>query len=125
MKKYIFTENQIKKIIDNQINEQSGTFYGDEIAAINSGSEEFLKLKGINGIDLTDKIKKYQKMIGCEQTGHMLDCVDLMKTKYRKDFIMWKNSIQKNKPFLDKAGDAVKNTLMKIFGIQPNPDEIY
>ena len=55
MKKYIFTESQIKKIIDNQINEQTT----EERILINAGSEEFLNMKKIQGKDLTEKIKKY------------------------------------------------------------------
>ena len=87
MKKYIFTESQIKKIIDNQIQEQSGTFAFDQIQAINAGSEEFLNMKKIQGKDLTDKIKKYQMSIGCEVTGHMLDSIECMKQKNKK---IWK-----------------------------------
>ena len=122
MKKYIFTENQIKTIINNQIQEQAGTFQFDQVQAINSGSEEFLKQKGIQGVDLTDKIKKYQKMIGCEQTGHMMDCVDVMRTKFRKDFIVWKNLIHKNKPLMDKIGGWISK---KLFGVEVDPNEIY
>jgi hypothetical protein len=117
MKKYIFTESQVKKIIDNQINEQSN----EERLVINAGSEEFLKLKGIKGVNLTDKIKKYQKSIGCEETGHMMDCIDIMFNNYRKDFDMWKSSIYKNKPIFDKIGDW----LLKKFGVKDNPKSIY
>lgn len=122
MKKYIFTESQVKKIIDTQIQEQSGTFHADQIEAINSGSEEFLtKIKKIQGKDLTEKIKKYQMSIGCEVTGHMLDTIDCMKQKSRKDFILLRDIISKNKPFIDKFGTLVS----KLFGVKPNPEEIY
>lgn len=126
MKKYIFTESQIKKIIDNQINEQ--TFADDQRAAINFGSMEFLKIKGISGKDLTDKIMKYQKMIGCEETGHMMDCVEIMykhsqnpKSPFRQDLANWKKSIQSNKPIYDKVGDWLSG----LFGVKKDPKSIY
>lgn len=102
MKKYIFTESQIRRIIDTQINEQLDI---DTKVAINTASDEFLTKKGIKGKDLTEKILKYQRMIGCSETGHMMDCIDTMYEKNRKDFIEWKNLIQKNKPLIDKFGD--------------------
>lgn len=126
MKKYIFTESQIKKIISNQIQEQ--TFADDQRAAINFGSMDFLKSKGIIGKDLTEKIMKYQRMIGCEETGHMMDCVDVMykhsqntQSKFRQDFGSWKKSIQSNKPIYDKIGDW----LTGLFGVKKDPKSIY
>ena len=118
MKKYIFTESQLKNIIDNQVNEQAGTFAFDERHAINNGSIEFLNVKGIQGKDLTDRIIKYQKLIRCEPTGHMSDCVDKMPPK---DFQLWKSYIQKNKPLLDKVGDWFKRGI----GIKGDPKAIY
>lgn len=122
MKKYIFTESQLKKIIDNQLQEQAGTFNFDQKLAIDNGSIDFLKMKGIGGVDLTDKIKKYQKMIGCEETGHMMDCIDVMYTKHRKDFDLWKNLIYKNKPIIDKVGSWLSK---KLFGFKDDPKSIY
>lgn len=121
MKKYIFTESQIKKIIDNQINEQAGTFQFDQIQAINAGSEEFLNMKKIQGKDLTEKIKKYQMSIGCEVTGHMLDSIECIKQKNRKDFIVLRDTISRNKPITDKIGPWFG----KIFGFKPDPEAIY
>ena len=66
MKKYIFTESQVKKIIDNQINEQVGTFSGDEKTAIDAGTKSFLDAKKIQGLNLSDRIMKYQGSIGCQ-----------------------------------------------------------
>ena len=67
MKKYIFTESQIKKIIDNQIVEnkdlQESDFTKDQMKAINDGTKAFLDAKKIIGVDLTDRIMKYQKSI--------------------------------------------------------------
>jgi hypothetical protein len=67
MKKYIFTESQIKKIIDNQITEnkhlQEQTFHDDQMQAINAGTKAFLDAKKIQGKDLTDRIKQYQLTI--------------------------------------------------------------
>jgi hypothetical protein len=104
MKKYIFTESQIKKIIDNQITEnkdlQEQTMVNDETAAINAGTKAFLDIKKIQGVDLTDRIKKYQKSIGCEPTGHMMDCKDKLP---QKDKEMWQNYIYKNQSIFDKA----------------------
>ena len=104
MKKYIFTESQIKKIIDNQINESKNikeqTFIDDEKAAINAGTKALMDMKKIQGVDLTDRIKKYQKLIGCEPTGHMMDCKDKMP---QSDKDMWENYIYKNQSIFDKA----------------------
>lgn len=98
MKKYIFTESQVKKIIDNQIQEQ--TFIDDEKASINAGTKALMDMKKIQGIDLTDRIKKYQKLIGCEPTGHMMDCKDKMP---QSDKDMWEKYIYKNQSIFDKA----------------------
>lgn len=122
MKKYIFTESQMKKIVDHLIKEQSSaTFDIDQKMAINSGSQEFLKQKGIVGADLTEKIKKYQKSIGCNDTGHMMDCLDIMFNKHRKDFDLWKSLIHKNKPIYDKIG----SWLSKFLGSKEDPKAIY
>lgn len=121
MRKYIFTESQIKNVIDSMITEQPGTFDFDEKVAINTGSKEFLDKKGIKGTDLTDRIKKYQTLIGCEDTGHMMDCLDTMYNKHRKDFEQWKLLIQKNKPLFDKIGDWFK----RGFGVKQDPKSIY
>jgi len=98
MKKYIFTESQVKKIIDNQIQEQ--TFVDDEKAAINAGTKALMDMKKIQGMDLTDRIKKYQKSIGCDQTGHIMDCKDKMP---QSDKDMWQKYIYKNQSIFDKA----------------------
>ncbi len=98
MKKYIFTESQVKKIIDNQIQEQ--TFVDDEKAAINAGTKALMDMKKIQGVDLTDRIKKYQKSIGCDQTGHIMDCKDKMP---QSDKDMWQKYIYKNQSIFDKA----------------------
>jgi len=121
MKKYIFTESQIKKILDNTLMEQSGTYEFDRKLAINLGSEDFLKSKKITGVDLTEKIKKYQKSIGCSETGHMMDCLDIMFDKHKEDFKLWKSMIQKNKPLMDKIGDW----LSKTFGFRSDPKSPY
>jgi hypothetical protein len=125
MKKYIFTESQIKKIVDNEINNQINEQSEDERLTINYGSQDFLKQKGIQGKDLTEKIMKYQKMIGCEQTGHMMDCIDIMYSKYRKDFDLWKSLIYKNKSIIDKIGDKIGGWLSKMAGVKPDPKSIY
>jgi hypothetical protein len=112
MKKYIFTESQIKKIIDNQITEtkdlQEGDFSRDQIEAINSGTKAFLDTKKIMGVDLTDRIIKYQKSIGCDPTGHMLDCEGKLPQDDKK---LWKSLINKNKPLYDKALDFFNRML--------------
>lgn len=112
MKKYIFTESQIKKIIDNQITEtkdlQEQTFVDDQKMAINSGTKEFLDTKKIMGVDLTDRIIKYQKSIGCDPTGHMLDCQGKLPENDKK---LWKSLINKNKPLYDKALDWFNRVL--------------
>ena len=101
MKKYIFTESQIKKIIDSQIQEQAGTFEFDQRQAINRGSEEFLtNIKKIQGRDLTEKIKKYQMSIGCEVTGHMLDSIDCIKQKTVKKLLKQLQKWEIKKSFL-------------------------
>lgn len=123
MKKYIFTESQIKKIIDNQVQEQ--TIIDDERAAINSASEQFLNLKGIKGVDLTNKIKNYQKMIGCEQTGHMMDCIDVMYNKHNGDFKKWKELIYKNQGPLSKLGINLGRLINKILGNKEDDKSIY
>jgi hypothetical protein len=120
MKKYIFTESQIKKIIDNQISEQT-----EERIAINAGSEEFLKIKKIQGKDLTDRIKKYQMSIGCPTTGHMMDCIDIMFEKHRKDFDLWKSLIQKNTSIIDKAANWLSKKFSSLMGDKPDPKSIY
>jgi ABC-type proline/glycine betaine transport system substrate-binding protein len=117
MKKYIFTESQVKKIINNQLNETPD----DQKIAIDQGSLEFLNIKGIKGIDLTQRITAYQKMIGCEPTGHMMDCIEIMYTKYPKDFNLWKEKISSNKPILDWLIEKIK----RGFGIKSDPKAIY
>lgn len=106
MKKFIFTENQIKKIIDSQITEstklQEQDMDSDQKAAINSGTKSFLDAKKIMGVDLTDRIIKYQKSIGCEPTGHMMDCQGKLPQNDKK---LWQSLINKNKPIYDKALD--------------------
>jgi hypothetical protein len=112
MKKYIFTENQIKKIIDSQITEntrlQEQTMLDDQKSAINAGTKAFLDAKKIMGSDLTDRIIKYQKSIGCEPTGHMMDCQGKLPENDKK---LWKSLVNKNKPFLDKALDWFNSML--------------
>jgi hypothetical protein len=104
MKKYIFTESQVKKIIDNQVieskNIQEQTMLDDEKAAINAGTKALMDMKKIQGVDLTDRIKKYQKLIGCEPTGHMMDCKDKMP---QSDKDMWQKYIYQNQSIFDKA----------------------
>ncbi len=117
MKKYIFTESQIKKIIDNQINEQTT----EERILINAGSEEFLNMKKIQGKDLTEKIKKYQMSIGCEQTGHMLDSIECIKQKNKKDFILLRDTIRKNRSIFDK----IPIFIGKLFGYKEDPESIF
>jgi hypothetical protein len=107
MKKYIFTESQVKRIIDNQITEnknlQEQTWMDDQMEAINAGTKEFLDAKGIRGKDLTDRIKQYQLSIpNCKPTGHMLDSKGMLPESDRK---LWQSLINKNKPFYDKASD--------------------
>lgn len=109
MKKYIFTESQIKKIIDNQIyesiqlNEQPGTMLGDQKAAIDAGTRDFLtNVKHIQGTDLTNMIMQYQKSIGMGPTGHMTDCGTLMP---KADRDAWAAHIDQNKPIYDKISD--------------------
>jgi len=107
MKKYIFTESQIKKIIDSQITEsqdlQEQTWIDDQKQAINAGTKEFLDAKKIQGKDLTERIKQYQLSIpNCKPTGHMMDCKDMLPESDRK---LWKSLVHKNKPFYDKASD--------------------
>lgn len=126
MKKYVFTEAQVKRIIDQLITEKQTlnedvTFNDEEKIAINSGSEQFLNSKGFKGKDLTEKIMKYQKSIGCEETGHMIDCVDTMYNKHKKDFDLWKTYIRKNKPLIDKIADW----LGAGFGVKQDPKSIY
>lgn len=116
MKKYIFTENQIKKIIDSQINESTNLREGDmdmdQKAAINAGTKSFLDAKKIMGVDLTDRIIKYQKSIGCEPTGHMMDCQGKLPQNDKK---LWQSLINKNKPVYDKALDWFN----RMLGIGP------
>jgi hypothetical protein len=107
MKKYIFTESQIKKIIDNQITEnkhlQEQTFHDDQMQAINAGTKAFLDAKKIQGKDLTDRIKQYQLTIpNCEPTGHMMDCQGKLPENDKK---LWLSLVNKNKPMFDKALD--------------------
>ena len=71
---------------------------------------------------------KYQKMIGCEETGHMMDCVEIMykhsqnpKSPFRQDLANWKKSIQSNKPIYDKVGDWLSG----LFGVKKDPKSIY
>jgi hypothetical protein len=107
MKKYIFTENQIKTIIDSQINEQ--TFVDDQTAAINAGTKAFLDAKKIQGKDLTERIKNYQLTIpNCKPTGHMLDCKGMLPEADKK---LWQSLINQNKPFYDKALDWFNSML--------------
>lgn len=104
--KYIFTESQVKKIIDNQITEnnnlQEQDMVNDQKSAINAGTKSFLDAKKIMGVDLTDRIMKYQKSIGCEPTGHMMDCQGKLPQNDKK---LWQSLINKNKPLYDKALD--------------------
>ena len=112
MKKYIFTENQIKKIIDNQVNEskdlQEQSMLDDQKIAINSGTKAFLDAKKIMGVDLTNRIMKYQKSIGCQTTGHMMDCQGKLPENDKR---LWQSLINKNKPFYDKALDWFNSML--------------
>jgi hypothetical protein len=117
MKKYIFTESQVKKIIDSQINEQTT----EERILINNGSEEFLSMKKIQGKDLTEKIKKYQMSIGCPTTGHMLDSIDCIKQKNKKDFILLRDSMRRNRSIFDKIPIA----FAKLFGYKEDPESIF
>ena len=64
---------------------------------------------------------KYQRSIGCDQTGHMLDCLDTMFNKFRKDFDLWKSLIQKNKPLMSKIGDW----LAEKFGFENDPKSLF
>jgi len=104
--KYIFTESQVKKIIDNQITEnnnlQEQDMVNDQKSAINAGTKSFLDAKKIMGVDLTDRIMKYQKSIGCQPTGHMMDCQGKLPQNDKK---LWQSLINKNKPLYDKALD--------------------
>ena len=51
MKKYIFTENQIKKIIDTQLNEQYGdTDTPEDIHHVQSALNKYLQSKNIRGV---------------------------------------------------------------------------
>lgn len=109
MKKYVFTESQIKKIVNHMINEQPGTMDFDQKVAINTATKQFLDKKGIKGKDLTERIKIYQKSIGCEETGHMLDCKNKIP---KQDKEMWQKLIDSNKPFYDKIADW-----LSIFGL--------
>ena len=109
MKKYIFTESQIKKIVNQVLSEQPGTMDFDQKVAINTATKEFLDKKGIKGKDLTERIKIYQKSIGCEETGHMMDCKDKLPEKDRK---IWQDLINSNKPIYDKIFDW-----LKVFGL--------
>lgn len=107
MKKYIFTESQVKKIIDNQVieskNIQEQTFSADQTQAINAGTKAFLDAKKIQGKDLTDRIMRYQSSIpNCQPTGHMMDCKDTLPAPDKK---LWQSLINQNKPFYDKASD--------------------
>jgi hypothetical protein len=108
MKKFIFTESQIKTIINKQISEsviseQPGTFVGDQRAAIDAGTRDFLtNVKHIKGVDLTDMINQYQKSIGMAPTGHMADCAGKLPPQDQKE---WKARVQQNKPFYDKISD--------------------
>ena len=116
MKKYIFTESQIKKIIDNQITGtkqiQEGDMDMDQKTAINAGTKSFLDAKKIIGVDLTDRIMKYQKSVGCEPTGHMMDCQGKLPQNDKK---IWQSLINKNKPLYDKALDWFN----RMLGIGP------
>jgi hypothetical protein len=112
MKKYIFTESQIKKIVNSVLNEQPGTMSFDQKVAINDATKEFLDKKGIKGLDLTERIKIYQKSIRCEETGHMMDCKDMMPKEDKK---IWQDYINKNKPIYDKAADWFN----RMLGIGP------
>jgi hypothetical protein len=109
MKRYIFTENQIKKVIDNVVVEQ--TMANDQKVAIDAGTKAFLDLKKIQGTDLTSRIMTYQKSVGQESTGHILD------TKLPEaDKAMWQKLVNKNKPLFDKAMDV----LNRWIGIVPS-----
>lgn len=114
--KYIFTESQVKKIIDNQITEnkdlQEQDMVNDQKAAINAGTKAFLDAKKIMGVDLTDRISKYQKSIGCEPTGHMMDCKGKLPENDKK---LWQSLVNKNKPIYDKAADWFN----RMLGIGP------
>ena len=51
MKKYIFTENQIKKIIDNQLNEQYGdTDTPEDMHYVQLALNKYLQSKNIRGV---------------------------------------------------------------------------
>ena len=111
--KYIFTESQVKKIINNQIIEtkdlQEQTFVNDQMQAINAGTLAFLNAKKIQGKDLTDRIKQDQLTIPtCKPTGHMLDCKGMLPESDRK---LWQSLIDQNKPFYDKAADWFSSML--------------
>jgi len=116
--KYIFTESQVKKIIDNQIieskNLQEQTFMDDQNQAINAGTKAFLDDKKIQGKDLTDRIKQYQLSIpNCKPTGHMLDCKGMLPESDRK---LWQSLVNQNKPFYDKASDWFSSMLGLGYG---------
>ena len=50
MKKYIFTESQIKRIIDNQINEQfGGTDSPEDMSYVQAALNSYFKAKNIRG----------------------------------------------------------------------------
>ena len=102
MKKFIFTESQIKKIVAATLNEQQN-FADDEKMAIDAGTKAFLDAKRIQGANLSDRIRKYQLSIpNCKPTGHMLDCKGMLPEQDRK---LWQSLINKNKPLFDKALD--------------------
>ena len=100
----------MKNILDNIIQEQ--TMADDQTAAINAATKLFLDKKGIKGLNLTEQIKIYQKSIGCEPTGHMLDCANKIPLKDKQ---MWQSLIDQNKPL----GDKIFDWLHRMIGIVP------
>ena len=120
MKKYIFTESQVKKIIDSQISEQkySVPVTPEDKVRFNDASEKFLDMKKIQGRDLTEKIKRYQQSIGCEVTGHILDSIDCIKQKNQKDFILLRDAIRSNRTIFAKGA----LWLGQLFGYKEDPE---
>jgi peptidoglycan hydrolase-like protein with peptidoglycan-binding domain len=101
MKKIIFTESQIKGLLNRLITED------EETLNFNKAIQCFLKLKfkinlnidGIMGQQTTPYIQKYQGILGIDQDGIWGDETErIMKLKFPNDFNLFKQCKRKFVP---------------------------
>lgn len=99
--KYIFTEDQIKKIIDNQLNEQKGFWAPPQPTAKSLLKDIRVNMEGYGGD--ANKIKKALQTGQFEVTG-VSDWVKLNNKTYNSESIRSKNLIVTSGTLIELSG---------------------